>query len=249
MSGTIAKGLFQESAEWYAANICYGTFFGSGLLQSQESAECCKYMLWSIIWFWFAAILVQVGCNLVQHLNMFILTGKLPLAFLFIFLYFVNTITLAQPNFLAFDCFNYVGNYTRNSSYQSSLDTTLSRLLSMVGGKAVYTVALCRGDVNLDVCRSCLNDSIVRLRKICPIQKQAIGYYDFCTLNYYEALLGNTINYYVVLMNTQNASDVDRFNEALSPLLNNLTAEASAGGSLLDQVLQAFMPLSSVLRI
>nr|GEW43935.1 cysteine-rich RLK (receptor-like protein kinase) 26 [Tanacetum cinerariifolium] len=47
------------------------------------------------------------------------------------------------------------------------------------------------------------------------------------------SLLGKTdIMYYVFLVNTQNASDVDRFNGALSPLLNNLTAEASAGGSL-----------------
>ncbi|PWA40571.1 cysteine-rich RLK (RECEPTOR-like protein kinase) 26 [Artemisia annua] len=175
---------------------------------------------------------------------MFILTGKLSFAFLFIFLYLVNTITLAQPDFLSFDCFNDYGNYTRNSTYQRNLNTTLSRLpntnsgfgffnssTGQAGSDTVHAVALCRGDVNLDACLSCLNDSIVKLREICPTQKQAIGYYDLCMLRYSNQTVLNT-NKIAILLNTQNASDVDRFNEALSPLLNNVTAEASGGGSL-----------------
>ncbi|GJX43820.1 cysteine-rich receptor-like protein kinase 26 [Tanacetum coccineum] len=176
---------------------------------------------------------------------MFILTGKLAFAFLYISLYLVNTITLAQPDFISYDCVN-AGNYTRNSAYQRNLDTTLSALPNTnsgfgffnsstgQGSDTVHSVALCRGDVNLDACRSCLSESIVNLRQICPNQKQAIGYYDLCMLKYSnQTILGKTdIMYYVFLLNTQNASDVDRFNGALSPLLNNLTAEASAGGSL-----------------
>ncbi|GJV85772.1 cysteine-rich receptor-like protein kinase 26 [Tanacetum coccineum] len=177
---------------------------------------------------------------------MLILTGKPPFVFLFIFLYLLNTITLAQHDFNSYDCVNAAGNYTRNSPYQRNLDTTLSALPSTnsgfgffnsstgQGSDTVHSAALCRGDVNLDACRTCLNDSVVKLREICPNKKQAIGYYDLCMLKYSnQTVLGNTaIRYYVFLMNTQNASDVDRFNGALSPLLNNLTAEASAGGSL-----------------
>ncbi|PWA79101.1 hypothetical protein CTI12_AA208380 [Artemisia annua] len=50
-------------------------------------------------------------------------------------------------------------------------------------------------------------------------------------LRYSNQTVLNT-NKIAILLNTQNASDVDRFNEALSPLLNNVTAEASGGGSL-----------------
>ncbi|PWA49945.1 cysteine-rich RLK (RECEPTOR-like protein kinase) 26 [Artemisia annua] len=177
---------------------------------------------------------------------MFILTGKLPFAFLFSFLYLVNTITLAQPEFTSHDCFNTAGNYTRNSPYQRNLNTTLSALPNTnsgfgffntstgQGSDTVHSLALCRGDANLDACRSCLNDSVVKLREICPNKKQAIGYYDLCMLIYSnQTVLRNTnIPYTVFLWNTQNASDVDRFNDALSPLLNNLIAEASGGGSL-----------------
>jgi len=176
-----------------------------------------------------------------------ILTGKLSLVFLFIFLYLVNTITLAQPDFISFFC-NNTANYTRNSPYERNLDTTLSTLPNTnsgfgffnsstgQGSDTVYSVALCRGDVNLDACRSCLNDSIVKLRRICPNQTEAIGYYGYCMLKYSnQTILGNTqikllyLNYVI----PENASDVDRFNGALSPLLNNLTREASTGGSLL----------------
>nr|GFB43674.1 cysteine-rich RLK (receptor-like protein kinase) 26 [Tanacetum cinerariifolium] len=48
-----------------------------------------------------------------------------------------------------------------------------------------------------------------------------------------RTLLRNTrLLFYVNALNTENSSDVDRFNGALSPLLNNLTAEASTAGSL-----------------
>ncbi|PWA76554.1 cysteine-rich RLK (RECEPTOR-like protein kinase) 26 [Artemisia annua] len=159
---------------------------------------------------------------------------------------FVNTITFAQPDFLSYYCEN-AANYTRNSSYQRNLDTTLSALpntnsgfgffnrsTGRQGSDTVHSVALCRGDVNLDACQSCLKDSIVKLRQICPNQKEAIGYYDNCMLKYSDqTILGKTdIKFYVFLLNTQNASDVERFNGALSALLNNLTANASAGGSL-----------------
>ncbi|PWA71873.1 cysteine-rich RLK (RECEPTOR-like protein kinase) 26 [Artemisia annua] len=177
---------------------------------------------------------------------MFILTGKQPFTFLFIFLYLVNTITLAQPLFNSYDCFNDAGNYTRNSTYERNLGTLLSSLPNInsgfgffnsstgQGSDTVHAVALCRGDVNLDACRSCIYDSIVNLREICPNKKQAIGYYNLCMLKYSnQTLLGNTdVKHYVLLEIKQTASDVDRFNGALSSLLNNLTAKASAGGSL-----------------
>ncbi|KAJ0085752.1 hypothetical protein Patl1_07127 [Pistacia atlantica] len=35
-------------------------------------------------------------------------------------------------------------------------------------------MALCRGDVKPDICRSCINDSSLELSKLCPNQKEAV---------------------------------------------------------------------------
>ncbi|XP_076945762.1 cysteine-rich receptor-like protein kinase 15 [Bidens hawaiensis] len=166
------------------------------------------------------------------------------LSFIFIHL-ILTTTTSTQPDFLSYFCEN-AANYTVNSRYQRNLDTTLSALPTTNNGYGFYnlstgqgndtvnSVALCRGDVNPDVCRSCLNDSIVKLPQVCPNQKEAIGYYDYCLVKYSnEIILRSTrIKIYLALGNTQNATNIDRFNGALGPLLRNLRGNASAGGSL-----------------
>ncbi|CAH1415707.1 unnamed protein product [Lactuca virosa] len=176
---------------------------------------------------------------------MFKLPGKLLLWF-FIFMYLINTITLAQPNFTSYYCENAV-NYTRNSTYQRNLGTTLSDLPNTSSGFGFYnlstgdgndrvnSMALCRGDVETDLCRSCLNDSIIKLREICPNQREATGYYDNCLLKYSNKnILGYTygLEEIMYLRKTQNAPDRDRFIGSLMPLLSKLGADAAAGGSL-----------------
>ncbi|KAI3765172.1 hypothetical protein L2E82_15199 [Cichorium intybus] len=205
---------------------------------------------------------------------MFILARILLLWFSFIF----NTITQAQPEFIDNSVFySYCensANYTTNSTYQRNLESTLSGLPNTnsgfgfynfsigQGNDRVYSIALCRGDVESDLCRSCVDDSIVKLREICPNQREAIGFYDICLLQYSnETILGNNrTNNYFYLWNAQNASDGDRFNGSPGPLLNRLIAEAAAGGPLLKfgssppgtrvgQNFQRFMGLFSVLQI
>ncbi|KAF9672190.1 hypothetical protein SADUNF_Sadunf11G0014900 [Salix dunnii] len=83
------------------------------------------------------------------------------------------SLSAAQPSFNHYNC-NWinVGNYTANSTYQRNLNSLLSSLASdtqidygfynlSVGEfpDRVNAIALCRGDVNVDVCRSCVNDS------------------------------------------------------------------------------------------
>ncbi|KAD7117324.1 hypothetical protein E3N88_04592 [Mikania micrantha] len=180
--------------------------------------------------------------------SMFILKGKLPLCFLsFIFIHSIHTnTTLAQPGFIAYYCEN-ASTYTINSTYQRNLITTLAALPATDNGfgfynlttgqdnDTVHSVALCRGDVNPDVCRSCVNNSIVRLGQLCPNQKEAIGYYDYCLMKYSnEVILRSTrIKFYKDYNNTQTATDIDRFNGALGPLLSRLRGEAAGGNELL----------------
>ncbi|XP_023748859.1 cysteine-rich receptor-like protein kinase 44 isoform X2 [Lactuca sativa] len=176
---------------------------------------------------------------------MFKLPGKLLLWF-FIFTYLINTITLAQPNFTSYYCENAV-NYTRNSTYERNLGTTLSALPNTSsafgfynlstgdGNDRVNSMALCRGDVESDLCLGCLNDSIVKLRENCPNQREATGYYDNCLLKYSNKnILGYTYSPedIIYLRKTQNAPDRDRFIGSLMPLLSELRTDAAAGGSL-----------------
>nr|GEV52706.1 putative receptor-like protein kinase At4g00960 [Tanacetum cinerariifolium] len=154
----------------------------------------------------------------------------------------------AQPDFRYHIC-GEDGNYTRNSTYQRTLDTTLSTLPNTNNGfgffnfsagdqsssERVYSVALCQGDLEPDVCRGCINDSIIKLPQLCPNQKEAVGYYGRCLLRYSNVtLLGKTEREGVVfLLNAVTASDPDRFNGALGPLMDQLRAAASGGDSLL----------------
>ncbi|KAD7117329.1 hypothetical protein E3N88_04597 [Mikania micrantha] len=100
------------------------------------------------------------------------------------------------------------------------------------GGACANSVALCRGDINPDVCYICLNNSIVRLQQLCPTQKGARGYYEYCLLRYSnENILGNTpIDFYVYLANPLNATNIDLFNHALWPLLSKLIDAAARDG-------------------
>nr|GEY26573.1 putative gnk2-like domain-containing protein [Tanacetum cinerariifolium] len=103
----------------------------------------------------------------------------------FIFSYL--TTTLAQPNFVSHFCGT---NVTGNSAFKTNLDITLSNLpgtnnrfgffnLSVGQGiDKVNSAVVCRGDINLDVCQSCLSDSMATVRKVCPNSIHAIGWYD-----------------------------------------------------------------------
>lgn len=177
---------------------------------------------------------------------MFILARLLLLWFSVIFMYLISTITLAQREFGYSYCENSA-NYTRNSNYQRNLENTLSGLPNTnsgfgffnfsigQGNDRVNSIAVCRGDVESDLCRSCLNDAIVKLPQVCPSQREAIGFYDICQLQYSnETILGSNRTYIdLYLRNVENASDSDRFNVSPGPLLNRLIAEAAAGGPLL----------------
>ncbi|KVH96942.1 Concanavalin A-like lectin/glucanase, subgroup [Cynara cardunculus var. scolymus] len=149
--------------------------------------------------------------------NMFILAGKLLLWFSFVFMYLIDTTVLAQPNFIYHDC-TESGNFTRNGTYERNLAATLLalpttnsgfgfyNLSSGQGSDTVNSIALCRGDVEPNVCRN----TPIRL------------------------FWGNTQRPpSLFLFNTQNASDQDGFNRALRPLMNPLTLDAAAGGPLI----------------
>ncbi|KAK1419245.1 hypothetical protein QVD17_28408 [Tagetes erecta] len=168
---------------------------------------------------------------------------RLPLIYIYTMINTIPiTLALAQPVYIYSHCVD-TENFTLNSTYETNLDYALSALPTTNSGlgffnfstREVNSIALCRGDVNPDVCSSCLNDSIVNLRKLCPYQKEALWFYEYCLLQYSNNTL---LTYpqekdYFYQFNPNITTDLDRFNGVLLPLMDYLIGIAAAGGPLL----------------
>ncbi|PIA64880.1 hypothetical protein AQUCO_00100391v1, partial [Aquilegia coerulea] len=156
-------------------------------------------------------------------------------------------LTNAQPDFQAHYCnYDYRGTYTSNSTFKKNLDTLASIVASSevsfhnisIGQNPdrVNIIALCRGDVAWDICRSCLIDANTKLREICPNEKQSIGWYDECMLRYSDRYIFNTMftlpNAYTYNPTTVSRATTAQFNQAVRTLLNNLLQVASRGNSV-----------------
>jgi len=180
---------------------------------------------------------------------MTIVSSKLLFSFYSFLLFIIIIVSQAQgqPNFLRYSCLNNNGNYTANSTYQNNLNTLLSNLTSNIqinygfynfsygqNTDKVNAIGLCRGDIKPDLCRSCLNDSRVLLTKLCPNQKEAIGWYSECMLRYSNRSIFGILEYSpsFYMANSNNVADqVDQFNQVLGNLMRKLTEIAASGDS------------------
>ncbi|XP_017978381.1 PREDICTED: cysteine-rich receptor-like protein kinase 29 isoform X2 [Theobroma cacao] len=162
-------------------------------------------------------------------------------------LLFLATLTLGADPFFQARCVNTAGNYTANSTYQNNLDNIFSQVTSLTefnygfhnlssgqNPNKVNAIALCRGDTNLDNCNSCLNETVSELRQRCPLYKEVVGWSEFCMLRYANRdILGEMeVSPSACLLNTQDVTNADQFNQALENLLNNLSSQAAAEGPL-----------------
>ncbi|GAB4831020.1 hypothetical protein Ancab_005035 [Ancistrocladus abbreviatus] len=161
-------------------------------------------------------------------------------------LFYLVSLTAAQPDFSSYFCFDTNGNYTNNSTYQKNLNTLLSSITSNTqinygfynfsAGQdpdKVYGIGLCRGDASVATCHSCLNNSATKLVELCPVQKEAIGWYDKCMLRYSNSSIFGVEEESPspILFNTGNVSDVEQFNQKLGGLLSSLQTIAASGDS------------------
>ncbi|KAF8030045.1 hypothetical protein BT93_E2464 [Corymbia citriodora subsp. variegata] len=143
------------------------------------------------------------------------------------------------------------GNFTGNSTYQTTLTTLLSSIsttnsLSLTYGffnasavvsgasQTLYVIGSCRGDLTAESCRTCLKTSASDIRRLCPLQKGAVLYSENCTVRHSNASIFGTVttdpDYQ--LFNVNNVTNPDTYNAALRALLDDLRGKAAAGGSL-----------------
>jgi len=162
------------------------------------------------------------------------------------------SLSIAQPDFLYQSCRNTENNYTANSTFQKNLDSLLSSLASntqidygyynfsagQIGPDQVHAIALCRGDILLNECRGCVSNSGRKILQVCPNQKEAIGIYDFCILRYSNRSSFGVLDeeFIVYTWNTENASHVNLFSQALGNLTSRLRTAAASGTSVRESL-------------
>ncbi|XP_054786894.1 cysteine-rich repeat secretory protein 38-like [Prosopis cineraria] len=151
------------------------------------------------------------------------------------------------PPFVYHNCSLGKATYIKPSAYYTNLNALLSSFTldtvidygfySSSFGESpnkVHAQGLCRGDVEPYSCRKCLNDAKTLLPKLCPNQKDAFGYYDFCTFQYSSrSLLGiyRFPEFSYSFNNPQDAEDADKYTSALNDLMRSLQTKAAAGDS------------------
>ncbi|GMI72902.1 cysteine-rich RLK (RECEPTOR-like protein kinase) 29 [Hibiscus trionum] len=127
-------------------------------------------------------------------------------------------------------CNDTTGNYTANSAYEANLNTNsiISRFSNLSefnhgfsnlsAGESttdkVYSIALCRGDMNQSDCNTCLNYTATELKRFCPFYKAATAWCAAGPLRKYaagRASVGNQDNVYATMQCTPE-SDMDQRN-------------------------------------
>nr|XP_018633388.1 putative receptor-like protein kinase At4g00960 isoform X4 [Nicotiana tomentosiformis] len=168
------------------------------------------------------------------------------LLFLYLHIYLLQDLILAQLPDLTYSSCGNNGNYTENSTYQNNLNTLLSSLSSNMDKYGFYNasigqntdmvsaIVICRGDVELEKCRGCVNNVSQKLVQLCSNKKEAFGGYDECMLQYSNrSILGTTsFSTLLYMWNTGNSSKPEEFNQELRKLLDDLRGQAAGGGPL-----------------
>ncbi|XP_051121543.1 cysteine-rich receptor-like protein kinase 10 [Andrographis paniculata] len=146
-----------------------------------------------------------------------------------------------------YNCDDSGGNYTTNSTYRENLGALLSDLPYRVGRSGFYNgsagrspddvvsaVVLCRGDVDVGTCRTCVGNATVSLLLFCPSQKRAYLWRDQCMLRYSdEYIFGIPATFPSFwAWNWENATSLDQFRGVVRALLNELRDQAAAGGAV-----------------
>ncbi|KAL5579103.1 hypothetical protein UlMin_011545 [Ulmus minor] len=138
-----------------------------------------------------------------------------------------------------------IGNETSTGAYSENLKNILSYISSNniygfqnsslgESPNKVNVIALCRGDIAEEKCRSCLNLSSQRLLDNCPNKKEAIIWDELCMVRFsnnsiFSVKMDEPSKYFA---SPNKAWDPTLFKVKLKPLLDTLSSKAASGDSL-----------------
>ncbi|EYU44081.1 hypothetical protein MIMGU_mgv1a023731mg [Erythranthe guttata] len=138
--------------------------------------------------------------------------------------------------------------YVSNSTFDNNLRALLSSLSSNMNDTGfyrayvgripnrAYATALCRTDVQLDSCRSCVREASVEIANLCVNRKQSVMRKGTCTLRYSdEPIFGVRADVFCtkLLLEGTGVSNPDQFRQARGLLMDGLREEAASGGNLM----------------
>ncbi|KAL8228661.1 hypothetical protein R6Q57_013561 [Mikania cordata] len=161
-----------------------------------------------------------------------------------IFFLLLTLISHSKSRFLDTRCDD--GNYTTNSIYETNLRSVISSVDSAattanngffnrsVGETPdkVNAFVLCRGDIEPDTCRRCVNDSFAMANMYCPYRKRATVWYDDCMLRFSnETILGTVDRIGRFIWTLDNIPNTNELYQAMRPLMDRLKTEAARGDS------------------
>nr|POE83765.1 cysteine-rich receptor-like protein kinase 29 [Quercus suber] len=186
---------------------------------------------------------VTPSCDL--RVTIIMSTSRLSLFFFYaILIILVNpTINAQRDPYVLHEC-STTGNVTSNSTFRANLNTLISTLSSNTqidygfynftegeGTNKVYATGLCRPDLSLTDCRSCVNMSAHELLQLCPTQKEGVMWYMNCTARYSNnSIFGVMETKHTRALVGANVSNLTEFNAVLEPLFYDLRVRASPGG-------------------
>ncbi|KAK4258891.1 hypothetical protein QN277_005288 [Acacia crassicarpa] len=158
------------------------------------------------------------------------------LVFLFSHLFFFFVLREAAPIYSSHVCTDSI-KYQPNSTFQFNLNLLLSSLSSNATqgshffrtrlSVVINGLFLCRGDTLTTTCSDCVSAASREIKRRCPVQKEAIIWYDVCMLRYSNQSPNNIVPS-TEISNTKNVDpkNKERFNEILAGMLNSLAAKA-----------------------
>ncbi|KAJ4760814.1 cysteine-rich RECEPTOR-like kinase [Rhynchospora pubera] len=150
--------------------------------------------------------------------------------------------SLSDSNPLLTQVCGGASNYSDNSTYSSNINQLFSSLATnstsigfasgTVGSvpNLVSGLVLCRGDTNSSFCSSCLSTAFQNAVQLCPYDRAATIFYDYCLLKFSnEQFLSSTDNSLQIRgpSPANVTSDPARFDQIVTDLLSNASAWAS----------------------
>ncbi|XVF87657.1 hypothetical protein PTKIN_Ptkin18bG0137900 [Pterospermum kingtungense] len=166
---------------------------------------------------------------------------KLSFVLVFLSIFFLTAET--NPTFLYKICYENTTIFARNSTYETNLNLLLASLSSnanvsngfyntTVGQQTpdkIYGLFLCRGDVTSDVCRTCVAAAARNATSLCPVEKNALIWYDKCMLRYSNesifSIMENRPS--AVTWDNNTAADEEDFVDIVGSLVKEVASEAA----------------------
>ncbi|GAB4826758.1 hypothetical protein Ancab_033640 [Ancistrocladus abbreviatus] len=149
-----------------------------------------------------------------------------------------------EVKYVDYYCFDR-GHYAENSTYEENLvaavvelDTQASNSIfyNTTAGSApdeVYALYYCRGDLSLQICQACVKQAVLYVAKNCPRQREAIAWYEYCTVRYANRMIFGKEDeergaYWRAV---EQVKDQGQFNKTVKDGLASLIQDAVSGNS------------------